>query len=221
MSICKQLSYTKSQCAPRHFPVENSLNYTAHQAIKPLVIAGPSGVGKGTIIKILFERFPGKISLSVSHTTRNPRLGEKNGTHYHFTQMENMKREISEKKFVEYAHVHGNYYGTSIESIKSVISEGKVCVLDIDVQGVIAFKKSDFEPNYTFIKPPNMKVLEERLRGRKSETEENIHKRLKNAKKEIEFGSKENFDLVLVNDDLTVTANNLISQLLLWYPFLK
>eukprot|EP00612_Vaucheria_litorea_P000905 CAMPEP_0171453930 /NCGR_PEP_ID=MMETSP0945-20130129/1429_1 /TAXON_ID=109269 /ORGANISM="Vaucheria litorea, Strain CCMP2940" /LENGTH=132 /DNA_ID=CAMNT_0011978871 /DNA_START=345 /DNA_END=743 /DNA_ORIENTATION=+ len=132
-----------------------------------------------------------------------------------------MKREISEKKFVEYAHVHGNYYGTSIESIKSVISEGKVCVLDIDVQGVIAFKKSDFEPNYTFIKPPNMKVLEERLRGRKSETEENIHKRLKNAKKEIEFGSKENFDLVLVNDDLTVTANNLISQLLLWYPFLK
>lgn len=94
---------------------------------KPVVFCGPSGVGKGTLIDMLMKRFPNEqFGFSVSHTTRNPRPGEVNGQHYHFTSVDEIKKEIDAGKFVEYAEVHGNYYGTSIASVESVQKAGKV-----------------------------------------------------------------------------------------------
>ena len=100
----------------------------------PLVIAGPSGVGKGTLIEKLLKDFPTFFVFSVSHTTRAPRPGEENGRSYHFTTVPLMEAAISKGEFLEHAKVHGNFYGTSYAAIKNVADQGKVCILDIDVQ---------------------------------------------------------------------------------------
>lgn len=96
---------------------------------KPVVISGPSGVGKGTLIAKLMKECPSKFGFSVSHTTRSPREKEIDGVHYHFTERSKMEEDISEGKFLEFAHVHGNLYGTSIEAVESVTDEGKVKLL--------------------------------------------------------------------------------------------
>lgn len=95
-------------------------------AEKPIVISGPSGVGKGTLISMLMKEFPSMFGFSVSHTTRAPRCMEKNGVHYHFTDKTVMEKEIKDGKFLEFASVHGNLYGTSIESVEVVTDSGKV-----------------------------------------------------------------------------------------------
>jgi guanylate kinase len=116
---------------------------TMSQPLKPVVICGPSGVGKGTLIEMLMKRFPdGQLGFSVSHTTRPPREGEQDGVHYNFTTVEQIKKDIEEGKFIEYAEVHGKYYGTSIAAVESVQASGKICILDIDVQGAEKVKKS-------------------------------------------------------------------------------
>lgn len=190
---------------------------------RPLVIAGPSGAGKGTLIDMLRKRFSGdQFGFSVSHTTRQPREGEVDGVHYNFSTVEQMKMEIEAGKFIEYANVHGNYYGTSFSAVTSVQSKGQVCILDIDVQGVQIVKSSTLDPYYIFIAPPSMEALERRLRGRGTESEENILKRLANAKGEMEYGQGEgNFDVYLVNDDLNEAAMALCATVMKWYPFLK
>jgi guanylate kinase len=100
--------------------------------LKPVVFCGPSGVGKGTLIEMLMKRFPNdQFGFSVSHTTRLPREGEVDGVHYNFTTVDAIKKEIAEGKFIEYAEVHGKYYGSSVEAVESVQKDGKVCVLDI------------------------------------------------------------------------------------------
>mmetsp|Transcript_8406 Transcript_8406/g.11993 ORF Transcript_8406/g.11993 Transcript_8406/m.11993 type:complete len:204 (-) Transcript_8406:110-721(-) len=188
----------------------------------PVVFAGPSGVGKGTLIEMLMKHFAGnQFGFSVSHTTRKPRVGEKDGIHYNFTTVEQMKSEIDDGKFIEFANVHGNYYGTSFEAVKSVQKEGKICVLDIDVQGVQIVKKSSLTPKYIFISPPSIEALESRLRGRGTEKEEDILKRLQNSKEELDYGKGEgNFDRNFVNDDLTKTFSQLVTQFKEWYPHL-
>jgi len=114
--------------------------------LKPVVVCGPSGVGKGTLIEMLMKRFPNEqLGFSVSHTTRPPRDGEKDGVHYNFTTVDQMKKDIADGKFIEYAEVHGKYYGTSIEAVQSVQKSGKICILDIDVQGAEKVKKSSLE----------------------------------------------------------------------------
>jgi len=212
---------------------------------RPVVIAGPSGAGKGTLIELLQKHFDDddshdakdaeasrsngyaknqtkKFGFSVSHTTRKPRPGEVDGTHYNFTTVEEMKKEIEDGKFVEFAEVHGNYYGTSISAVKNVQSQNKICILDIDIQGVQNVKKNataHFTANYIFIAPPSMEELEKRLRGRGTESEEAILKRLENAKGEMEFGTQEgNFDMVLVNDDLDGSLQKLVAKFKEWYP---
>ena len=189
----------------------------------PVVFCGPSGVGKGTLIELLMKKFPNdQFGFSVSHTTRKPREGEVNGKHYHFTTVEDIKKEIDAGKFVEYAEVHGNYYGTSIASVESVQSDGKICILDIDIQGVMKVKESSLTPKYLFISPPSMDELEKRLRGRGTETEEAITKRLGNAAKEMEYGQQEgNFDKIYVNNDLTATFDDLAKDFKEWYGHLK
>lgn len=215
---------------------------------RPVVFCGPSGVGKGTLIELLMKRFPeidpetkipapvgedgkpvegdGKktkkqFGFSVSHTTRAPREGEVDGTHYNFTSVDAIKKEIDDGKFVEYAEVHGNYYGTSVAAVESVKGEGMICVLDIDVQGVRNVKKSNLDPIYIFIAPPSMEELEKRLRGRGTEKEESIKKRLANAKAELDYGNEAgNFDMVLVNSDLKITFEELAKSFKEWYPSL-
>mmetsp|Transcript_12988 Transcript_12988/g.30335 ORF Transcript_12988/g.30335 Transcript_12988/m.30335 type:complete len:476 (-) Transcript_12988:114-1541(-) len=191
--------------------------------LDPLVVCGPSGVGKGTVIESLRSRFPSDVfGFSVSHTTRQPRPGEIHGQHYYFTTSEEIQQEIDNGRFVEHAVVHGNYYGTSKESIAALQRENKITILDIDVQGVMSVKKSGVSARYVFISPPSMEELESRLRGRGTETEEAILKRLGNAAKEIEYGEERgNFDHVFVNHDLEKTVDEMEAILSEWFPQLK
>ena len=154
-----------------------------------------------------------KFGFSVSHTTRSPRPGEINGIHYHFTDTDDMKRAIETGEFLEYAEVHGNLYGTSLKAIEDVSSDGKICLLDIDVQGVKNIKAlGNFSANYIFIAPPSVEILKKRLTGRGTETSESIERRTNNAIDEMEYGVKEgNFDHVIVNDRLDDTCDELCS----------
>jgi len=151
------------------------------------VVTGPSGVGKSTLIKKLMAEFPTKFGFSVSHTTRDPRPGEQNGVDYHFVSREEMERDIAAGLFIEHAEVHGNFYGTSIKAVEDVTSKGMVCLLDIDVQGADSVRQSKLaaSTSFVFFAPPTMAVLEQRLRGRGTETEEKVQKRLNGAVKEM------------------------------------
>ncbi|KAB2093886.1 hypothetical protein ES319_A02G121600v1 [Gossypium barbadense] len=184
------------------------------EAEKPVVISGPSGVGKGTLINMLMKEFPSMFGFSVSHTTRAPRGMEKNGVHYHFTERNVMENDIKHGKFLEFASVHGNLYGTSIEAIEAVADSGKRCILDIDVQGARSVRANYLDAVFIFICPPSMRELEERLRARGTETEEQILKRLRNAEAEIEQGKSSGiFDYILYNDNLEECYENLMELL--------
>lgn len=185
----------------------------------PIVFAGPSGVGKGTLVKKLMDKFPKNFGFSVSHTTRAPRPGEENGVHYNFVEKTAMEEEIGKGLFIEYAHVHTNIYGTSIAAVEKVKSQGKVCILDIDIQGVQSVKKSTLDAKYLFIFPPSSDALEQRLRGRGTETEDKIQVRLNNATSELDYGKGEgNFDASVTNDDLEKCFDEIVSILKGWYP---
>lgn len=187
-----------------------------HSVLDPLVVCGPSGVGKGTIIAKFMEELGGQhhFGFSVSHTTRQPRIGEVNGTHYHFVEIEQMKREIEEGAFLEYAEVHGNLYGTSMQSLRDVQQTGKRCLLDIDVEGVRSIKRCAsemlLEPKYIFIAPPSFDALKERLVGRGTETPESLERRTANAKRELDYGSLQNFDAIVENSDLDVACQEFL-----------
>ena len=171
--------------------------------MRPLVIVGPSGVGKGTLIAMLQREFPDKFGFSVSHTTRGPRPGEVNGVHYNFVDKQAMERDIANGKFLEHAHVHQNIYGTSFAAVKSVTKAGKICLLDIDVQGAELVKKSGMDAAYVFIAPPSMEELERRLRGRGTEAEDAVLKRLENARTDMKSKDVAGFYYaVIVNDDV-------------------
>ncbi|XP_026472926.1 guanylate kinase isoform X2 [Ctenocephalides felis] len=169
---------------------------------RPLVLCGPSGSGKSTLLKKLFEEFPNTFGFSVSHTTRQPRVGEEDGVHYHFTTKEEMQKAIDAGQFLETACFSGNLYGTSKRAVEDVRRAGKVCVLDIEVQGVMQVKQTDLDPVFVFVKPPSMAELEKRLRDRNTETEESLQKRLNTAKSELAYGEEPgNFDIVITNDN--------------------
>jgi guanylate kinase len=188
---------------------------------RPLIICGPSGVGKGTLLGLMLQDFGGHFGFSVSHTTRGPRPGEEAGVHYHFTTHEEMRAGIASGRFLEHATVHGNLYGTSFAAVRAVQEAGKVCVLDIDVQGVVAVKAAAAEgrlqgldPLYVFVAPPSLEALEARLRGRNTETEEQLRRRLGNAAREVEYGlAVGNFHRVVVNSDLEAAYADLVGFL--------
>eukprot|EP00941_MAST-03F_sp_MAST-3F-sp1_P002626 g2626.t1 len=186
----------------------------------PLILAGPSGVGKGTLSKMLFKCFPNQFALSVSHTTRSPREGEVNGVHYHFVDVQEMERAISAGEFVESCRVHKNLYGTSFKAIESASKE-KICLLDIDIGGCKKLKKTGLKTRGVFILPPSMDSLEKRLRGRNTESEETLKTRLGAAKLEIEYGKcPGNFDVLIVNDDLEKAFQELRIAVKKFYPHL-
>merc|ERR1712241_660590 len=180
---------------------------------RPLVLCGPSGVGKSTIVERLKKRFPDAFALSVSHTTRQPREGEKDGVNYFFTDRETMKAAIENGDFLETAEFSGNMYGTSKAAVETVSVSGKICILDIDRQGVIQIKETNLNPLYVFIHPPSVEDIEKRLRGRGTETEESLQKRLSAAKVEMEYGTLENFNKVVVNDDIDKVEEELVDFL--------
>ncbi|KAJ3293463.1 hypothetical protein HK104_004434 [Borealophlyctis nickersoniae] len=174
-------------------------------------MCGPSGTGKSTLLKKLFQEYPDTFGFSVSHTTRKPRAGEMDGREYHFVEKEKMKAEVAEGKFIESAEFAGNMYGTSYKAVEDVLSSGRHVILDIDMQGVLQLQnqlasgqaKLSGKPLFIFVAPPSVAELEKRLRGRGTETDESAAKRLEAAKKELEWGTKEGaVDAVIVNDDL-------------------
>ena len=180
---------------------------------KPLVICGPSGVGKSTIIKRLTDEFPGLFGFSVSHTTRQPRNGEVDGVNYNYVSREDFLSCKERGEFIETAEFSGNMYGTSKMAIQSIQEKGQICILDIEMQGVIQIKNiPELDPHYVFIQPPSIQELERRLKERQTETEESLKKRLITAKFELEYGADpKNFDLIIVNDDVDVASKELRS----------
>lgn len=164
-----------------------------------LVISGPSGTGKGTLIERLMQADKSLV-FSVSATTRAPRPGEIDGVHYHFVSNEKYDELVAQNAFVEHATVHGNRYGTLRSEVYERLSRGENVVLDIDVQGALNVIASEKEKVSIFILPPSMKVLRERLTGRGTETEEAVERRLHNAVWEI--SQKDHYEYKVINDDL-------------------
>ncbi|KAH8582444.1 guanylate kinase [Cryptosporidium sp. chipmunk genotype I] len=178
-----------------------------------LVICGPSGVGKGTLISHLMQEFPDKFGFSISHTSRNPRGEESNGVEYYFCSNEEFKSIISKDGFVEYAEVHKYFYGTSKQAIEDIINQGKICLIDIDIQGVEQIQKSSFGDRayYIGILPKSRIDLEERLRKRKTDSDQEIQTRLQNSVKEIERINLNPKIHKLVNDDLQTACNEIVT----------
>ena len=174
-----------------------------------LIISGPSGCGKSTLLKEVYKEI-NNYYFSISTTTRAPRVGEVNGVDYFFVTKEEFEKDIENDSFLEYAKVHDNYYGTSIKPINKALEEGKLVIFDIDVQGhEIVRNKLDSVVTSVFITTPSLKVLEERLNNRNTDNIEIIEKRLKNAK--IEIKSFQDYDYLIINDNLELAAKELVS----------
>lgn len=186
---------------------------------KPLVLAGPSGVGKGTLIKLLTDRYPSLFDFSVSCTTRKPRPGEVHGKHYYFVTSDEYRVKKEQGEFVECNEVHGNHYGTLRSEIERIREEGRICILDIDVGGAKQIFDSGLDCNYLFIMPPSMKELENRLRGRATEDENSLRTRLRNARAEIDEAKelKHMFRKILVNDVIEQAFAELLAILATHY----
>lgn len=166
---------------------------------KLFVISGSSGVGKGTVLKKFMERHP-DFMLSISCTTRKPRVGEVDGVNYFFVTPEEFQNSIDNDKFLEWAEFAGNRYGTKKKFIKQCLDEGKNVILEIDTQGAFQVKKQMPEAVLIFICPPSLEALENRLRGRHTENEDAIQKRLHEVK--IELERAKDFDYRVINDEV-------------------
>lgn len=175
-----------------------------------VVVSAPSGGGKGTILKELFARND-NLRFSVSATTRNPRPGEENGKQYYFMSREEFEGMIREGKMLEHAQYVGNYYGTPRGPVDKWIGEGRDVILEIEVQGGAQVKKLMPECVSVFILPPSMAVLGERLRGRGTEDEETVLKRLETARQEIPCAK--DYDYVVFNDRLEDAVEDILTIL--------
>lgn len=174
-----------------------------------LIISSPSGAGKTTLTRDLLEQFP-DMTFSVSHTTRGPRASERDGSDYHFVSREEFQRLVDEGRFAEWAHVHGNSYGTSLNEIDRAAAAGKAGILfDIDYQGARQIKAARPNAIGVFVLPPSMTELKARLKNRGSDDDEAIERRFQNARQEIEHFDI--FDYVIVNDDLEQAKTSLRS----------
>jgi guanylate kinase len=180
-----------------------------------LVLCGPSGSGKTTLMKLLTSEFGGEFGFSVSHTTREPRAKEQDGKDYHFTERGAMEALVEQGAFLEHAVFGGNMYGTSRAAVARVASQAKVCILDIDMQGVKQIRQSGLQAKYVFISAPSLAALEARLRERGTETEASLARRMAAAAGELEYGRGDgNFDLVIVNDQVEKAYTQLRSFML-------
>lgn len=165
-----------------------------------IVISGFSGAGKGTLVKKLLSDYD-RFSLSISMTTRAPREGEENGREYFFVTKEEFEANIEKDGFLEHACYVGNYYGTPRAYVEQEIAKGRDVILEIEVQGATQIKIKFPEAILLFVTPPSIAELEKRLRGRQTENEETIKKRLTQAKEETKYIP--DYDFILINDELS------------------
>lgn len=172
------------------------------------ILSGPSGAGKGTVRGIAAAQTRG-VEYSVSCTTRKPREGEKDGVQYHFMKTEDFCNSINAGQFLEWAEVHGNYYGTRRDIVENALENGTDILLEIDVQGALEVKEKVPEAITVFLMPPSLEELEKRLRKRGTENEENLKLRLKNA--ELELSCAKKYDHIIINDDATKAANEFVN----------
>lgn len=178
-----------------------------HRTGAILVLSGPSGAGKSSLLNEVIGDI-GECYFSISTTTRPIREGEIDGIHYHFVDEAEFKKDIENDLFLEYAFVHGNYYGTSIKPVKEALKEGKLVIFDIDVQGnaTIINRLGDITTS-VFISPPTLSELKKRLEARSTDSQEVIDRRIDMAKREIQRISE--YDFLIVNDDFAEAAATL------------
>ena len=201
---------------------------TPATAMAPIVICGPSGVGKGTLLARLFHTCGDCSGFAVSHTTRACRPGETEGVDYYFTTRESMLAGIERGEFLEHVEVHGNKYGTSYAAVDAVVSAGKVCFLDLDCQGVreiMERPRPGFAPHFVFIRPPSVEALQRRLEERNTESASQIAGRVSTARGELlwaagEAGDFGRFDGVVENADLDEATRTLFALVAQWHPHL-
>ncbi len=172
------------------------------------IISAPSGAGKTSLISKLLENIE-QTEMAVSHTTRQPREGETNGKHYHFVSEEDFLNEVQNNNFLEHANVFGNYYGTSKKAADTLLQKGVDVILEIDWQGAQQVRKLVPEAYSIFILPPSLEELERRLRGRGTDTDEVIAKRLSQSRADIEHYDE--FDYIVINDDFDQSVQLLAS----------
>jgi guanylate kinase len=177
-------------------------------ASMPLVIvSGPSGSGKSTVIQRLLADPSLPLHLSVSATTRSPRTGEQDGREYHFWTRDRFEKACSEGQFLEWAEVHGNYYGTLRSEVDSYRQQGRIVVLDVDVQGAKQIRAKSPDAVTVFLLAPSLEVLEQRLRDRGTEVEASIQRRLATARSELAHAGE--YQYQVINDRL----ENAVAQL--------
>ena len=170
------------------------------------VLTGPSGVGKGTLVTRLRERHP-SLWLSVSATTRAPRDGERDGEHYFFHTRDRFDALVAEGGLLEWAEFAGNCYGTPLQPVEAQLAEGSPVLLEIELEGARQVRRSFPQAFQIFLAPPSFDALEQRIRGRGTDSEEAIQKRLARARHELEAQAE--FDAVVVNDDLELALAEL------------
>ena len=178
---------------------------------KLFIISAPSGTGKTSLLEIVMSEVE-RLVFSVSHTTRPPREGERDGREYYFVAKEQFQQMIAAGEFLEWAMVHDNYYGTALLSLSHQLEQNRDVILDIDVQGAEIIRRDGRLPaSHIFIAPPDMAELERRLRGRATEKEQTIQKRLQNAHSEMAHCEK--YDYFIINDNLQRAAG-LVSSII-------
>ena len=173
-----------------------------------IVLSGPSGVGKGTIRKAMFEKENHNFTYSISMTTRKMRDGEEEGKDYYFVTKDEFLKRIDEGKFLEHAEFVGNYYGTPLDKVNEQLDLGKEVILEIDVKGAMQVKKKVPECVLIFILPPSKEALYDRLKGRGTETEEVIRKRIETANEELLISK--NYDYAVINDKVDKAVDQII-----------
>ncbi|MEE1621136.1 guanylate kinase [Zafaria sp. Z1313] len=184
---------------------------TASATPSVTVLAGPTAVGKGTVSTYIRDNYP-EVWLSVSATTRDPRPGERDGTHYFFVGPDEFSRLVDEGQMLEWAVVHGrNSYGTIRSKVEEAVAAGRHVLLEIDLQGARQVKASLPEAKFVFLAPPSWDELVRRLIGRGTETPEEQQRRLDTAK--LELAAEPEFDVTIVNDDVRRAADELVSHM--------
>jgi guanylate kinase len=187
--------------------LNENLNENPDRKGKLLVVTGPSGVGKGTLLAALAAKYPQKFVFSISGTTRSPRMGEINGINYYFYSRSEFEQKQDLGMFLESAEYAGNLYGTPREPVEAAIAQAKIAILEIELEGARQIARTFPDAQKIFIAPPSMQVLEQRLRLRDQDDETAIVRRLSQA--EIEMAASEEFDQVIINNNLEIALEEL------------
>ena len=174
-----------------------------------IVLSGPSGVGKGTVRKALFEMPEQDFVYSVSMTTRSPRPGEVDGVDYYFVSREEFERQIAAGNLLEYAEFVGNYYGTPKDKVEEQLNQGKEVILEIEVNGAFQVREKCKDAVFIFLVPPTRRALYDRLKSRGTECEERILARINKANKEFKLAHQ--YDYIVVNDEIYNAADRIMA----------